>query len=148
MTLVRDVMTPLAVEVGTGHTLMQTARMMAAHRVGAAVVNDPDGAGPGIITERDLLQAFACEGATRDSPVGAHLTSSVVYAAPDWSLDQAATAMIEGGFRHLVVMRGGEVAGVISVRDIVRAWANERGLLSGRTPGAGSSDTDTVVGTA
>lgn len=147
MALVRDVMTPLAVEVGTGHSLRQAARMMTERGVGAAVVMDPDGNGPGIITERDLLRAFACEGATGESPVGDHVTSHVVYAEPDWSLDHAAAAMIEGGFRHLVVMRGGDVAGVISVRDIVRAWAGERGLL-GERPSTPSADVDTVVGTA
>ena len=78
------------------------------------------------------------------------MTASVVYAEPEWSLDHAAAAMIDGGFRHLVVMRGGEIAGVISVRDIVRAWAGERGLLTRNaagTPLAAAYD-DTIVGTA
>jgi signal-transduction protein with cAMP-binding, CBS, and nucleotidyltransferase domain len=48
-----------------------------------------------------------------------------VFAAPDWSLEQAAVAMIRGGFRHLVVIEGGETIGVISVRDIVRCWTDD-----------------------
>jgi CBS domain-containing protein len=46
----------------------------------------------------------------------------VVYAGPDWTLEDAAAAMVRGGFRHLVVMDGDALLGVISVRDIVRCW--------------------------
>ncbi len=148
--LVQDAMTPLEVEVGTAHTLRQAARLMTARGVGSAIVNDPDGAGPGIITERDILGAFAEDPAAADSLVGERVTASVVYAEPDWSLDAAAAAMLDGGFRHLVVVRGGEVAGVISVRDIVRAWARERGLVerSGGAGGTRPAHEDAVVGTA
>jgi CBS domain-containing protein len=50
----------------------------------------------------------------------------VVYVGPDWTLEDAALAMARGGFRHLVVMDGDEVLGVISVRDIMRVWAQQR----------------------
>jgi signal-transduction protein with cAMP-binding, CBS, and nucleotidyltransferase domain len=149
--LVQDAMTPLEVEVGVAHTLRQAAQLMAARGVGSAVVNDPDGAGPGIITERDILGAFAADPQAADSLVGERVTASVVYAEPSWSLDQAATAMLERGFRHLVVMRGAEVAGVISVRDIVRAWASERGLIEQATDPAAlvaAAHDESVVGTA
>ena len=49
----------------------------------------------------------------------------VVYAAPEWSLEEAAVAMVRGGFRHLIVVEGGEIVGVISVRDIVRCWTDD-----------------------
>lgn len=127
--LVGDAMSPLVVEVGPGHTLLQAARMMAHRNVGAAIVMDPEGEGPGILTERDVLRAVAAGEELSEVAVAAHVTTSVVYAEPSWSLDDAAAAMIDGGFRHLVVMRGPEVAGVLSVRDISRAWAGERGLL-------------------
>ena len=55
-----------------------------------------------------------------------HLTGDLVYAAPTWTLEQAADAMVRGGFRHLVVLDQGEVAGILSVRDIVRCWSGER----------------------
>ncbi len=146
--LVQDAMTPLEVEVGTAHSLRQAARMMTARGVGSAIVNDPDGAGPGIITERDILRAFAEDPQAGDALVGERVTAAVVYAEPSWSLDHAATAMLDGGFRHLVVMRGGEVAGVISVRDIVRAWARERGLVARASASSASAPDDAVVGTA
>src|ERR687886_395772 len=54
-----------------------------------------------------------------------HLTADVVFAAPSWSLEEAAVAMVRGGFRHLVVTEGAEIAGILSVRDIVRCWTDD-----------------------
>ena len=124
--LVRDVMTPAVVTVGPTHTMRQVAKVMAARKVGAAVVHDPDADGPGILTERDMLEAIA-DGQDPDTePASSHLTRDAVVAAPDWPLLQAAQTMVSGGFRHLVVCEGDEVVGVLSVRDVLRAWT-ERG---------------------
>jgi CBS domain-containing protein len=122
---VRDAMSSQVLIVGPEHTLRQAAEMMSTRRVGSAVVIDPESEGIGIMTERDLLNAV---GAGLDCDVertAAHITWDVVYASPDWSLDEAAVAMTRGGFRHLVVLDGSEVLGVISVRDIVRAWVRQ-----------------------
>ena len=123
---VRDAMTTTVLTVGPEHTIRQVARLMTQKRIGSAVVHDPDSAGVGIMTERDVLYAIGrgldpdVERATN------HLTWDVVYAGPEWTLDEAASAMIRGGYRHLVVMEGDEVLGVISVRDIIRAWSDQR----------------------
>jgi len=123
---VRDAMSTEVLTIGPDHTLREASKMMRARRVGAAVVVDPDGQGAGIVTERDVLTALA-EGADPDvETVQAHLTAEIVYAAPTWTLTQAAEAMLRGGFRHLVVLEDGEVGGVLSVRDIVRSWAADR----------------------
>jgi CBS domain-containing protein len=99
---------------------------MAARKVGAAVVLDPDSEGPGILTERDVLEAVA-GGQDLDTELAAdHLTPDAVVGLPDWDLDQAASAMVEGGFRHLVICDADEVIGVLSVRDVVRTWARVR----------------------
>ena len=50
--------------------------------------------------------------------------ANLTFAAPDWSLERAAEAMIRGGFRHLVVVDGGETVGILSMRDIVRCWTD------------------------
>ena len=122
---VRDGMSKVVLTVGPGHTLRDAARLMAERRVGAAVVMDPESPGPGIITERDLLEALG-QGQDADSErVAEHLTSDIVFAAPDWSLEEAAVAMVRGGFRHLVVTDRGEVAGLLSMRDIVRCWTED-----------------------
>ena len=121
---VRDGMTPAVVRVGPSHTIREAARIMADKHVGAAVVVDPDQPGPGIITERDVLQAIG-EGQDPDTErVSNHLSSGLTFAAPDWSLEQAAEAMVRGGFRHLVVVDGAEILGVLSMRDIVRCWTS------------------------
>jgi CBS domain-containing protein len=123
---VRDAMSKAVLTVGPGHTLRQTAQLMSSRRTGSAVVIDPDGSGVGIITERDILNAL---GAGLDPDVehtAAHITWDVVYAGPSWTIDEAAAAMIRGGFRHLVVVEDDEVLGVISVRDVVRVWAQSR----------------------
>jgi CBS domain-containing protein len=123
---VSSAMNRAVLSVGPGHTLREASRAMAGRKVGAAVVSDPDGEGAGIITERDLLRALADGSDPDQETVGTHLTSDIVYAAPDWTLEQAAEAMLRGGFRHLVVMESGEVIGILSVRDIVREWHSAR----------------------
>jgi CBS domain-containing protein len=122
---VRDGMSTLVLTVGPGHTLREAGRLMAERRVGAAVVMDPEAQGTGIFTERDLLESIGAGQDPDSEKVAEHLTSSLVYAAPDWSLEEAAVAMVRGGFRHLVVLEGGEVAGVVSMRDIVRCWTQD-----------------------
>jgi CBS domain-containing protein len=122
---VRDGMSNVVLTVGPQHTLREAARLMADRRVGAAVVIDPETPGPGIITERDLLESMGSGQDPVAERVADHLTSDIVFAAPDWSLEEAAVAMVRGGFRHLVVTEGGEVAGLLSMRDIVRCWTDD-----------------------
>jgi CBS domain-containing protein len=122
---VNEGMSETVLTVGPGHTLRAVARLMSERRVGAAVVIDPEAHGPGIITERDILNSVA-EGQEPDQEqVAAHLTRDVVYAEPDWSLEEAAVAMVRGGFRHLIVLDGGETIGILSVRDVVRCWTED-----------------------
>jgi CBS domain-containing protein len=122
---VRDGMSTVVLTIGPEHTLRQAAQHMASRKVGAAVVVDPEEPGPGIITERDVLEAVG-EGQNVDEElVRDHLTSDLVFAGPEWSLEQAAAAMVRGGFRHLIVIDNGEVAGVLSVRDVVRCWTDD-----------------------
>ena len=122
---VRDGMSKMVLTVGPSHTLREAARQMSGRRVGAAVVIDPDQPGPGILTERDVLDSVGAGQNPDEERVCDHLTSNLVFAAPDWSLEQAAAAMVRGGFRHLVVVDGGELVGVLSMRDIVRCWTSD-----------------------
>jgi CBS domain-containing protein len=122
---VRDAMTKPVLVVGPDHTLRQIAQLMAVRRVGSAIVIDPESSGVGIITERDLLNAIGAGLDPDIERVSGHLTREVVYAVPDWTLEQAAATMARCGFRHLVVMDGTEVLGVISVRDVMRAWVQQ-----------------------
>ena len=122
---VRDGMSNVVLTIGPDHTLRDAAAAMCQRKVGAAVVLDPDAPGPGVITERDVLRAVA-EGKDPDQErVSFYLTSQLTLASPTWSLEQAATAMVRGGFRHLLVVDGGELAGILSMRDIVRVWTTD-----------------------
>jgi CBS domain-containing protein len=122
---VSEGMSSVVLTIGPGHTLREAARHMAERRVGAAVVVDPDSQGPGIITERDVLESIASGQSPDDEKVADHLSAHLTFAAPDWSLERAAQAMIAGGFRHLVVVDRGETVGVLSMRDIVRCWTGD-----------------------
>lgn len=124
--LVRDAMSTMVLTIGPNHTLRQAARLMSARRIGAAVVLDPDGCGIGILTERDILNALGQNQNPDQETAGAHTTTDVVFAAPSWTVDEAAAAMAHGGFRHLIVLDGQEPVGIVSVRDIIRRWAPAR----------------------
>jgi CBS domain-containing protein len=115
-------MSDVVLTVNPGHTLRDAAKAMADRGVGAAVVVDPEQPGPGIITERDILNAIGAGQSPDGEKVGDHLSANLVFAEPGWSLERAAEAMVRGGFRHLVVVDGGELTGVLSIRDIVRCW--------------------------
>jgi CBS domain-containing protein len=119
---VRNGMTDAILVVGPGHTLRAAARAMAQKKVGAAVVNDLEQPGPGIITERDILESVGAGQDPDNEQVCDHLSANLTFASPDWSLERAAEAMVKGGFRHLVVISDGETVGIISIRDIVRCW--------------------------
>jgi CBS domain-containing protein len=122
---VRDGMSNMVLTVGPGHTLRAAAKAMSRRKVGAAVVLDPSAAGPGILTERDVLDAIG-QGQDPDTElVGDHLTSDVVFASPEWSLEEAAVAMVRGAFRHLIVCEASEIIGILSVRDVVRCWTDD-----------------------
>lgn len=122
---VRDGMSPVVLSVGPSHTLRAAARLMADREVGAAIVIDPEGHGPGILTERDILLAIGAGHDPDRELVADHLTADVVFATPSWSLEEAAAVMSRGGFRHLIVIEGSELVGVLSVRDIVRCWTTD-----------------------
>jgi CBS domain-containing protein len=119
---VRDGMTTVVLTVGPAHTLREASRLMSSRRVGAAVVSDPEHSGIGILTERDILDSLGAGQNPDTETVGQHRTNDLVVASPDWTLEQAAHAMVRGNFRHLIVIDGGEVAGLLSMRDIVRTW--------------------------
>ncbi len=128
---VRDGMTKVVLSVGPAHTLRQAARLMSGQRVGAAVVVDSSHPGIGILTERDILDSLGAGQDADTELVADHRTADVVFASPDWTLEQAAAAMMAGNFRHLVVVDGQEVTGLLSMRDIVRCWAGQDTSVAG-----------------
>ena len=122
---VRDGMSKVVLTVGPGHSLRDAARSMKERNTGAAVVIDPEQPGPGIITERDLLLSLGAGQNPDEERVGDHLSAHLTFASPEWSLEHAAEAMVKGNFRHLVVVDGSDMIGIVSMRDIVRCWVTE-----------------------
>ena len=96
--------------------------MMAERNVGAMVIVDPEQPGPGIVTERDLVRSLGNGEDPDNETVADHLTADATFADCDWDLEQAADTMAAGGFRHLVVVEGGEMVGIISMRDLIQVW--------------------------
>ncbi|KIF76605.1 histidine kinase [Streptomyces sp. 150FB] len=132
--LVRDAMSSVVLTIGPAHTLRQAAGLMAARRVGAAVVLDTDHCGIGILTERDILNSIGAGQSPETETAGGHTTTDVVFAAPSWTLEDAAATMSKGGFRHLIVLDDREPVGIVSVRDIIRCWVparREAGVMAG-----------------
>lgn len=124
---VKDAMSTTVLSIGPDHTLRQAATLMSQRRVGAAVVIDPDATGHGILTERDIMDSIGAGLDPDVERVAAHLTRDLVFADPSWTLQEAAAAMVRGGFRHLIVIEAGDVSGVLSVRDVVRVWTRVTG---------------------
>jgi signal-transduction protein with cAMP-binding, CBS, and nucleotidyltransferase domain len=136
---VRDGMSSVVLTVGPGHTLRDAARRMTEKAVGAAVVIDEEAPGPGIVSERDILNSLG-RGEDPDAElVGDHMTDTVISAEPGWSLERAAVEMARRHVRHLVVIDHGQLVGILSMRDIVRVWTTEGATASTTSPDAEQS---------
>jgi len=126
-------MSEVVLTVGPTHTLREAAAMMAEKQIGAALVSDDETPVARILSERDILLSLGAGEDPDAERVGDHMSDSVIAASPDWSLERAASEMSSRGIRHLVVYDGPELAGVLSMRDIVRVWTSE-GATSGMSP--------------
>jgi CBS domain-containing protein len=109
----RDLLT-----VSAGDHLGDAAKRMAARGVGAVLVMDGERL-EGILTERDLLRAVAT-GYSENAVVSDWMTRHPETVEASDATDHAASLMIHGGFRHLPVLEEGRVAGIISIRDLMR----------------------------
>lgn len=118
MTTVGTIMSRDVLDVSPETTLAAAAQKMSGGRVGAVVVLE-GGELRGILTERDVLRAVG-EGRVEGSTVADWMTRDPETIEPSDSSDLAATLMIHGGFRHLPVVEGGNVVGVVSIRDLMR----------------------------
>lgn len=137
---VSEAMSESVLTVGPGHTLREAATLMAARHIGSAVVHDPERQGPGIITERDIMLSLGAGESPDEELVETHMAGDVIFASPDWSLDDAAEAMISHGFRHLAVVSGGELVGMLSMRDLVRCYVEIASAAAAVGPAAAASE--------
>jgi CBS domain-containing protein len=124
MPLVVDHMTRSLLTVSAEGTLGEAAAAMSERGVGAVVVLEGD-AIAAILTERDVMKAVAA-GQDGSAPVTEWMTRYPETIEPDDTTDHAASLMIHGGFRHLPVVEGGKVVGMVSIRDLMRVALDDR----------------------
>lgn len=123
MATVASIMSREVLSVAADTGLTAAAQKMSGGRVGAVLVLEDDKL-RGILTERDVLRAVA-EGRVEGSQVGDWMTREPETIEPSESTDMAATLMIHGGFRHLPVVDGTSVIGIVSIRDLMRVVLND-----------------------
>jgi signal-transduction protein with cAMP-binding, CBS, and nucleotidyltransferase domain len=138
---VREGMSGVVLAIGPGHTLREAAKHMSERAVGAAVVIDEELPGPSILSERDILRSVGAGEDPDAELVRDHMTDTVITASPDWSLERAAAEMSRRHIRHLVITQGGEVIGVLSMRDIMRVWTADGATSSMESPAAEAART-------
>jgi CBS domain-containing protein len=107
-------------------TVRQLLAVLAEHNIGAAVVS-PDGASiAGIVTERDVVRRMHDRGAALlDHPVSDIMTTGVQTCAPTDNVEDLRRTMTENRFRHLPVVEGGRLAGIVSIGDVVKSAIDE-----------------------
>ena len=120
MATLKDLMNTSVVTASLDTTVSEAAAGMVRARVGSVVVLQGSFLA-GILTERDVLRAAASGSDLTHSPVSAWMTKDPEQVSPDTTLEDAAQLMLLHGFRHLPVLEGREVRGVISLRDLAAA---------------------------
>jgi CBS domain-containing protein len=119
MAILKEIMTGDVFTIARDASVADVASSMLKGRFGSAIVMDGSWL-TGIFTERDVLRAAAAGVDLTSSPVSEWMTSDPVTASPDMDADEATEIMISNGFRHLPVVEGNSVAGIVSLRDILR----------------------------
>ena len=112
--------------VTPGTSVAQVSQQLSDRRIGSVLVLGGDGAVAGIVSERDLVRALASHGAKAlELEVRQVMTRDVVTCDPDDSIDQVMEIMTRGRFRHLPVVRHGELLGLVSIGDVVKSRLEE-----------------------
>ncbi len=106
-------------------TVRDAARLLAENRIGACLVMNEAGAIEGVLSERDIVRLIGTGSGDLDQPVSRIMTRNVITCAPDDSIESIMSLMTENRIRHLPVMEGGELAGIISIGDVVRHRLSE-----------------------
>lgn len=114
-----------------GTKVAEAARTLSEKRIGAIVVVD-DETPQGILSERDIVRELGRRGEhSLSDPVDALMTREMVTCAPEETADQVMQKMTDGRFRHMPVMEGGAMVGLISIGDVVKARLSELAMEKG-----------------
>jgi len=116
----------LVFTVTPGTSVAQLSQQLSTRRIGSVLVLDGEGSVAGIVSERDLVRAMASHGAkAMELEARQVMTRDVITCDPDDSIDQVMQTMTSGRFRHLPVVRHGELLGLVSIGDVVKARLEE-----------------------
>lgn len=114
------------VAVDSATTIQAVAQTLRDEGIGAVVVKAADGGVAGILSERDIVRSIASEGAATLTKTAADLMSSdVITCSPGSSTIEVLSQMQSGKLRHLPVMDGENMVGIVSVSDLVKAVNGE-----------------------
>ena len=113
------------VTIGPQDTIRQALGRLAEHNIGALVVVDGQGAIAGIVSERDIVRALVRSEAILVEPIATIMTRDVVKGTPQDDLVAVGNTMTEHRFRHLPIVEGGRLIGVISLGDVVKAQRDQ-----------------------
>jgi CBS domain-containing protein len=109
------------VTIEPDRTLGEAARLLSERKIGAVVVSDPFRPVLGILSERDIVRALAMRGAgALEEPVARSMTEKVVTCTGHSAINDLMEMMTDGKFRHVPVVEGGRLAGIVSIGDIVK----------------------------
>ncbi len=112
----RDVVT-----AGEDTTLLEAARLLHEHGIGSIVITDGEGRVKGIVSERDIVRALATEGeALLNEPVSSAMTRDVFTCREADTIEQLMAEMTSRRFRHLPVVEGDALVGIVSIGDVVK----------------------------
>jgi CBS domain-containing protein len=112
----------LVYTVSPGTTVSQISRQLSTRRIGSVLVVDRLDRVAGIVSERDIVNALASHGAPAlELDASEIMTRNVITCDPDDSIEQVMETMTRGRFRHLPVVRRGELLGLVSIGDVVKA---------------------------
>ena len=102
-------------------TLAEAAHLLAERKIGAVIVGDVFRPVMGILSERDIVRAVAARGgAALQEPISQLMTHKVITCTEKAAITEVMEIMTEGKFRHLPVVEGGRLVGIVSIGDVVK----------------------------
>jgi CBS domain-containing protein len=114
------------VTVDPAASVAEAAKLLSARRIGAVVVSSDGKTADGILSERDIVRELSKSGAAcLTTNAGAIMTAEIVGCGLSDTSDAVLAAMTKGRFRHMPVVEGGEMVGLISIGDVVKAQLSE-----------------------
>jgi len=109
------------ITITADQSLLAASQLLAQHKIGALVVMDGADAPIGILSERDIVRELAEGKDIHTHTVGGTMTEDIITGTPDDDLSEVSTVMTDNRFRHLPILDAGQLVGMISIGDVVKA---------------------------